>query len=333
MCDRAKTLTAIIFIGTCLLFAPLPCAAQQAEKTYRIGILSNAPESYEIARELISQFRDGLRSLGYVAGRNVEFLYRYPSSMAGRKVRLPLLAKALAALKPDVIFTFGWPAIGSAQKATRTIPVVVGVGLNPTVVKDFSHPGANITGLSSMAEHLVGKQLQIFREAVPGLKKVALLWNSQNRNHPRDVEDARRAAHALGMTLFPVPAGKPAGFAPAFEKMADERVGGVIILRDGLFVNSRPQLSNLATRHRIPSMFGHPSEAEDGGLMAYGTNLNALFRRAATYVDKILKGAKPSELPVEQPTQFELVVNLRTAKALGITVPPSILLRADKVIE
>ena len=210
--------------------------------------------------------------------------------------------------------------------------MVVGVGVDG-VVKDFTHPSGNITGLSSMSEDLVGKQLQILREAIPGLTKVAVLWDPQSGTHRHEVERAKRAAAALGMTLVPVAAGKPAAFAPAFKTMVKDGVDGVVVLRDGLFVNSRPRLSNLATAHGIPSMFGHPAEAESGGLMAYGTNLDALFRRAAIYVDKILRGATPSELPVERPTKFDLIINLKTAKALGITVPRTILLRADKVIQ
>lgn len=332
MSDRGGVLTTILASVACLLFVWSPSVAQQPAKLYRIGILSNVPQSNETETARLRLFLDELRRLGYVAGRNVEFLDRYPSSMSRQAAELPFLAKQLVALQPDVIFTWSWPAIGSVHSATRTIPVVVGVGVEG-IVKDFSHPIGNITGLSSMAIDLVGKQLQIFREALPGLNKVALLWNPENRGHPAMAESARRAAKTLGMTLILVPAGKPAAFVPAFEKMAEERVGGVLILRDGLFVNSRPQLSDLASQHRIPAMFGHPVEAQAGGLMAYGTNVDALFRRAATYVDKILKGAKPADLPVEQPARFELVVNVKTARAIGISIPSTILARADEVIE
>ena len=320
----------ILSVLSCVI--ALSAMAQQPDKVYRIGILSNAPESNTTIAKRIDQFRNELRMLGYVDGTNIEFSYRYPSTMARREVEQPALAKELVALKPDVIFTFSSPASDAVQMATRTIPVVVGVSVD-RFVKDISHPQGNFTGLSSRPKDVVGKQLDIFREAVPGLKKVAVLWNPEHRGHPPVVKEVKRAAEILGIKLSIIPAARPADFAPAFERIAEQRVDGVLILRGGLFVNSRPQLLDLANKYRIPSMFGHPSEARAGGLMSYGTNVEALFRRAAHYVDRILKGAKPAELPVEQPTTFDLVINLKTAKALGHVFPRSILLHANEVIE
>lgn len=319
--------------GLIILFTlTQPTAAQQTDKIHRVGILSNAPQTNKAIVERINQFRDELSLLGYETGRNIEFNIRYPSSMTSREVELPLLANELAALKPDVIFTFSSPASDSVHKATRTIPVVIGVSVD-RFVKNISRPEGNITGLSSQGKDVIGKQLQVFREALPGMKKIGLLWEPTHQAHSAMVKEARRAAQVLGVTLVVVPAANPEAFGPAFEKMKDENVDGVVILRGGLFVNSRPTLSNLANKHRMPSMFGHPSEARAGGLMTYGTKVEALFRRAAHYVDKILKGASPSDLPVEQPTKFDLVINLKTAKKLEMSIPPTLMVQANEVIE
>lgn len=306
--------------------------AMAADQKFRVGILSNAPQSVKVMEKRLGDFRKGLLDLGYVEGRNVEFHNRYPATMANRAVQQAVLAKELVALNPHVIFTFSSPATDSVQKATRTIPIVVGVSVD-RFVNDFSRPDGNITGLSSNSVGVLGKQLQIFREAVPKLHRVAVLWNPQHRAHKPSMEKAKEAAATLGLTLVPVAAAKPSSFAEAFQTMAESKVDGVLILRGGMFVNSRPKLSDLANKFGIPSMFGHPVEAKAGGLISYGTNVSALFRRAAHYVDKILKGAKPSDLPVERPTQFDLVINARTAQKLGLSVPPTLLLRATEVIE
>ena len=324
--------TTLLLVALTLIGVVDPAVAQRTGKVYRIGILANAPKTNKAIRARLGQFRGELRRLGYVAGRNVEFYYRYPSSMSRRAKELAVLAKKLAALKPDVIFTFSSPATDCVHRATRTIPVVVGVSVD-RFVKNIGRPEGNITGLSSQQKDVIGKQLQMFRETIPGLKKVALLWDPGHAGHPPVVKEARRAAKALGLSLLVVPAANRAAFGPAFDKMERANVGGVVILRGGLFVTSRPQLSDLANKHGIPSMFGHPAEAQAGGLMSYGTNVDALFRRAAHYVDKILKGAKPRDLPVERPTQFDLVLNKKTARKLGISFPRSILLRASQVVE
>jgi putative ABC transport system substrate-binding protein len=309
-----------------------PAHAQQAGKVYRIGILSNFPKSNTAIRPRIEAFRQGLRDLGYLEGRNVTFDYRYPETMSGREARLAKLAAELVELNPDVIFTFSSPAGDAAKNATRTIPIIFGVSVDRHVA-NFSRPGGNITGLSSISKDLIGKQLQTFRETVPGLNKVAVLWNPEHRSHAAVVERTKTAAAVLGLNLVAIDADSVAALPGAFERMIARKVQGVLILRGGMFVTLRPRISDIANRLGLPTMFGHPSEAEAGGLMAYGTNTGALFRRAASYVDKILKGAKPADLPVERPTRFDLVINLKTAKALGIKIPRAILLRADKVIE
>ncbi len=329
---RAIFRPAVLFLAALMLVGVFDSADAQSRQVHRIGILSNAPKTNKQIVERLSQFRDELQQLGHVEGRNVEFHYRYPSSMSRRAKEQIVLAKELINLEPDVIFTWSSPATDSIHQATRTIPVVVGVSVD-RFVNNFGRPGGNITGLSSQQQDVIGKQLQIFHETISGLKKVGLLWEPGHAAHSSVVKEVRRAATSLGLELFVVPASDPTSFGPAFDKMKKENVDGVLILRGGLFVNSRPQLSDLANKHGIPSMFGHPSEARTGGLISYGTNVEALFRRAAHYVDKILKGAKPRDLPVERPTKFVLTVNLKTAKKLGISIPPTILLRANEVIE
>jgi len=301
---------------------------QQAPKLPRIGFLSHTTLSKIAVR--FEAFRQGLRDLGYEEGRNVTIAFR---SSEGHNERLPAIAAGLVRENVDVIVTTGSPAPQAARAATGTIPIVVVVGVDRHVAS-LRRPGGNITGLSSIAAHLVPKQLEILKETISDLTRVALLWNTTHRGHPRNVKQAKQAAPSLRLDLVSVGVSKVSDFPDAFRRMAAEGVGAVVISRGGLFVRNRTSLAALAGAAGLPTMFGHPVEArEDGALLAYGTMLNALFRRAATYVDKILKGADPGELPVERPTHFALVVNLKTAKALGITVPASILLRATEVIE
>ena len=224
------------------------------------------------------------------------------------------------------------PAPDAALKATRTIPIVVAVGAN-TVVANLNRPGGNVTGLTSMASDLVGKQLELFKEALPGLSRVAVLWNPNHRAHPIGVRSAEVAARALGLQIVVIDVGSAAALDGVFRRMVAERVGGVLVMRGSLFIRNRKRIADLAVKARLPVMFGHGFEAESGGLMAYGPDVLALFRRAATYVDKILKGAKPADLPMERPGEFVLAVNLKTAKKIGITIPPEVLLRATKVFK
>jgi putative ABC transport system substrate-binding protein len=330
MTSRAKTLTTTFAIVACLVFAPMAVHAQQAGKVYRIGVLSNGSR---IARSL-EAFRRGLRELGYIEGQNIVIEWRFGGRNANR---LAKMAAELVALNVDVILTSGPPAPHAALKATRTIPIVVGVSSNYVargLVKSLSRPGGNLTGLSSMSPDLIGKQLQLFKETIPGLSRVAVLRNPDHRAYVPIGRQAKAAAKTLGLGLVFIDVRKPAEFPSAFRQMIAERVEGALVQRGGLFIRNRKQLAALAGEAALAVMFGHPVEGrEKGALMAYGTSVAALYRRAATYVDKILKGANPAEMPVERPRKFELVINLKTAKALGVTIPPSILLRATEVIE
>jgi putative ABC transport system substrate-binding protein len=306
-------------LGICGLLIALfiaPTAAQPAGKVYRIGILSNVPRANLGIKPRIAAFIHGLRDLGYVEGRNVSFEYRFPNSMKNRLPQLTKLAAELVRLKVDIIFTHSSPAGQAVKIATKDnpIPVVIGVGVDRHVAS-LRRPGGNITGLSSIAPDLVGKQLQIFKETLPGLTRLAVLRNPAHRGHPAAIQSAMVAAKALGLELSVVDATNATAIPEAFRTMVAKKSDGVLVLRGGMLVNLRPRISDEANKVGIPTMFGHPVEAQAGGLMSYGTSVDALYRRAATYVDKILKGAKPADLPV------------------GITFPPSILLRADEVIE
>jgi putative ABC transport system substrate-binding protein len=320
-----------IAVAAILLIAPLNVAAQQAEKMYRIGYLhpGNLPQH----RPRLEAFRQGLRDLGYVEGRNIEILYRIAD---GRPDRLPGMAADLIQRNVDIIVVCCQPAVDVARKATRTIPIVVGVTadfVGQGLVKSLRRPGGNVTGLSASGPEVVGKRLQLFKEIVPALSRVAVLHNLRHRAHPKGVRRAKAAAKVLGLSFVDIGVRSPAGFPAAFQRMAEEGVDGILVLRGGMLRRNKTRIVALAAKAGRPISFGHRDEAEAGGLMAYGTDNLFLFRRAASFVDKILKGANPAELPVELPTRFYLTVNLKTAKALGITVPPVILLRADRVIE
>jgi putative tryptophan/tyrosine transport system substrate-binding protein len=314
-----------------LLAVPLAAEAQTPARVHRIGFLSvlsltNNPHDLEA-------FRQGLRELGYVEGQNIAIEYRFAE---GRPERLPALAAELVHLKVDVIVTAAPAAPEAAQRATNTIPIVFAVVGDPVavgLVASVARPGGNITGLSSMAPEVVGKQLELLKEVAPKISRMAVLQNPSNQAHPFVLRQAEGAARTLGLQLHIVQAGTPAEIDAAFATMRSQRAGGVLILRDSFFLAQRAQIAALAAKDRLPSVYGLKEQAEAGGLMAYGASTPPMYRRAATYVDKILKGAKPSDLPVEQPTKFELVINLKTAKALGLTIPPSLLQRADEVIQ
>ena len=303
--------------------------AQAPAKVHRIGFLS--PRSPTDNPHLLEAFRQGLRELGYVEGQNIAIEYRFGE---GRPERLPALAADLVRLKVDVIVTGAPPAPEAAKQATSTIPIVFAVTGDPVaqgLVASLARPGGNITGLANLAQEVVGKQLELLKEVAPKVSRVAVLQNPSNHAHPFVLRQAEGAARALGLQLHIVQARTPAAIDAAFAAMRSQRAGGVLVLRDSLFSAQRTQIAALAAKSRLPAVYGLREEAEAGGLMAYGANVPLMYRRAATYVDKILKGAKPADLPVEQPTKFELVVNLKTAKALGLTIPQSILVRADEV--
>jgi putative ABC transport system substrate-binding protein len=317
-----------------LVAAPLAAEAQQAVKIARIGFLTpNMAASPPHVREA---FLQGLRDLGYVEGRNVVIEYR---DAEGKSERFPALAAELVALKVDVIVAPGTPAALAAKQATRTLPIVFPIAGDPVtsgLVTSLARPGGNVTGLSILDPDLVGKCLEQLKQAVPGVSGVAVLWQPGGLGERTDkdmLKGAEVAARALGVRLQFVEARGPAEFDRAFSEMTRARAGALTVLPSTMFLHERRRLVDLAARNRLPAVYPWREAVDAGGLMAYGANIADLFRRAATYVDKILKGAKPADLPVEQPTKFELVINLKTAKALGLTIPQSVLGRADQVIE
>jgi len=325
------------FIGTVaggLLAAPLAAEAQQAAKVARIGWLAL---NLAAAPQVPEAFRQGLRDLGYVEGRNVVIEHR---DAEGKPERLPALAAELVGLKVDVIVAAGAPHALAAKQATKTIPIVFASGSSDPVtdglVTSLARPGGNVTGLTGLGPGLVGKCLEQLTQAVPGVTRVDALWQPGavgKRTEEEMLKGAEVAARALGVRLQFVEARGPADFDRAFSDMTRVHTGALTVLPSAMFFNERRRLVDLAAKTRLPAVYPGREFVEAGGLMAYGPNLADLFRRAATYVDKILKGAKPGDLPVEQPTKFELVINLKTAKALGLTIPPSLLQRADQVIE
>ena len=312
---------------------PLGASAQQAAKVPRIGWLAGdlAP-----GQHLPEAFRQGLRDLGYVEGRNVAIEYR---DAEGKSVRLPALAAELVALKVDVILAPGTPHALAAKQATKTIPIVFASAVDPVadgLVTSLARPVGNVTGLSALSPELVGKRLELLKQAVPGVSRIAVLWQPGGLGQ-RTAEDMLKevevAGRELGVRLQLVEARGPADVDQAFSDMTRAHAGALTSFGSAMFLGERSRLVNLAAKNRLPAVYGLREYVDAGGLMSYGPNFVDLFRRAATYVDKILKGAKPADLPVEQPTKFELVINLKTAKTLGLTIPPTLLSRADEVIE
>jgi putative ABC transport system substrate-binding protein len=322
------------FIGTLaggLLAAPLAAEAQPAGKVRRIGYFDAASSSTN--PDLTDAFRDQMRQLGYVEGKNLVIEYRWAD---GKYDRLPDLAADLVGLRVDVIVTVGDPVILAAKEATTTIPIVmasVGDPVGRGFVASLARPGGNITGVSNLAVALSGKWLEILREAVPRLSQVAILRNGANPTHPLFWIEADKVAKGLGLKLQSSEVRTPEDIDTAFASMQKERVGAFVTLPDPLLTGQRVRIADLAAKAHLPGIAAFRENAEAGTLMAYGPSLAANRRRAAVFVDKILKGAKPGDLPIEQPTKFELFINLKTAKALGLTIPPSLLQRADQVIE
>ena len=315
-----------------ILAASLAAEAQQAGKIARIGHLS---PNMAARIHLYGAFLQGLRDLGYVEGRNVVIEIR---DADGKLERLPTLAAELVALKVDVIVAASTPAALVAKQTTRTLPIVVPAAADPVasgLVTSLARPGGNVTGLSILSTELIGKCLQLLRQAVPGVGRVAVLWQPGGMGEGTDkdmLKEADVAARALGALQF-VEARTPADFDRAFSDMIRARAGGLTVLPSAIFNSERKRLVDLAAKHRLPAVYPWREFVDAGGLMSYGPDLADLFRRSATYVDKILKGAKPGELPVEQSTKFELVINLKAAKDLGLTIPQSVLARADHLIQ
>ncbi len=315
-----------------LLAAPLVAEAQQAGKVHRIGILSPAyPPSGP--SPLFEAFRQGLRELGYVEGQNIAIEWRFAE---GRNDRLRALAADLVRLKVDLIFTINSPAAEAAKNATSTMPIVfvrAGDPIAGGLVASLARPGGNLTGLTSVAAEMSGKRLALLKEALPRLSRVAVLWNSPSKGAELVFKEVEAAGLRLGVQIQDVGVRSPNELQSAFEAATKRRAGGLLVIDDLVIASHRTRILDLAAKHRLPVVSIYREFAEAGGLMAYGPSLSDTYRRAATYVDKILKGAKPADLPVEQPTKFELVVNLRTAKALGLAIPQSVLIRADEVIQ
>ena len=323
----------LIALGLGAFAVPLASFAQQQGKIWRVGFLALRHVDFVDADYYYGPFRQGMRELGYVEGRNLVIEWR---SAEGKAERLPDLAAQLVQGKVDVIVTAGSAATSAAQKATSTLPIVMATTADPVgsgFVKSLARPGTNLTGLSNLTLDISAKNLEIMLSLVPRLSQVAVLVNPANSAHAAILKSTRTAAQKLNIQVLPAEARTAQEIERAFSVMARERAGAVIIAIDAFFIQQGRQIANLAAKHRLPSMSGSREYVEAGGLMSYGQNLADNFRRAATYVDKILKGAKPGDLPVEQPTTFELFISRKAAKALGITIPQSILVRADKVIE
>jgi len=323
------------FVGTLglgLLTAPLGIEAQQPARVFRLGLLGTVPMTEPGAAHIWDGLFEGLRQLGYVEGQNLVIEGRYSE---GRSERLPALATELVQLKVDVIVAAATTA-DEAKRATSTIPIVMtnhGDPVGSRVVASLARPGGNVTGLSALSPALVGKQLQLLKEAVPRVSRVAVVSNPTHPAHQLSLREVEAAARSLKLQLQILEARAPTEIAGAFAAVTKESAGALLVFADPMMFGERTRIVELAARSRLPLMGNQREYAEAGGLLAYGIDQRDSFRRAATYVDKILKGAKPADLPVEQPTKFELVINLKTAKALGLTIPPSLLQRADEVIQ
>ena len=315
-----------------LLAAPLAAGAQQPGKVYRIGLLDySAPDPAR--QEWWKAFRQQMRQLGYVEGQNVRFEPRWAQSDYDQ---LQKLAAELVGLKMDLIVTGGTNAGIAAKRATSTIPIVMASGGDPVasgVAASLSQPGGNLTGMTSINRELAGKRLELLRNVAPRASRIAILWDERNEGNRLGVNDTEAVAKTLGLTIHSVPMRSPEALEAAFATVARGRADALIIFTISSLFPYRRRVAELAVKHRLPTVVGVREYVEAGCLASYGTDYPDLFRRAATFVDKILKGAKPADLPVEQPTKFELVINLKTAKALGLTIPPSLLQRADQVIE
>jgi putative ABC transport system substrate-binding protein len=318
--------------AACSVSWPRAARSEQAGKVARIGFLGTSSLSLE--RHVVDAFRQRLSELGNVEGRNVAIEYRWAE---GQDNRLPPLAAELVRLRPDVIVTTGTPGTLAAKRATTTIPIVFASSGNPVnggLVASFSRPGGNVTGFTISGPELEGKRVQLLKEAVAGLSRAAVVWNPSNPGLLDFYQQIRAAAAALNLTLQPVVEVRSADdFVGAFATIAGARPQAMFVVADRFLLAHRTQIVDFAATNRLPTMYPYRSYVEAGGLMSYAPNDLDQFRRAAIYVDKILKGAKPADLPVEEPTKFELVVNLKVAKALGLDLSPETLTRADAVIE
>ncbi len=324
----------IIAFALCsVLLAPgLPAEAQQSNKLPRIGLLGSTSRSLLAAR--YEAFRLGLRELGYVEGKNITIEYRYAE---GKLDRFADLAAELVRSKVDLIVAGGDPAARAAKSATKTIPVVmVGVGTDPVetgLVESLAHPGGNITGFTNFGVELGGKRLELFKEAVPKIVRVAFLYDPNNRANNLYLKELQTVAHALGMTIQPWAVRSAADFAKVFAALTKQPPDGLVVSASALMNANDKRITGFALDRKLPSLYARRESVVGGGLMSYDPNSVHQYQRAAVYVDKILKGTKPADLPVEQPTKFELIINLKAAKQIGLTIPPNVLARADRVIK
>ncbi len=319
---------ALPILAFALLAAPLPAGAQYSLNVPRIGYL--APDS---DTPLFEAFRQGLRDLGWVQGQNIAIEVR---SAEGKYERLPELAAELVRLKVNVIVASTTPAALAAKQATTTVPIVIQFVADPIgsgLVASLAHPGGNITGWTHLGRELRGKYVELLKEAVPRATRIGVLWNPANPIHEPSLREVEAAAKALKVQLHPVGVQDPKELENAFAELARKHVEALAVLPDGMFLAQGDQIIALAARSRLPAMYGIMELAKAGGLMGYGVNFPDMYRHGASFVDRILKGAKPADLPVEEPTHFYLVINLKTAKALGLKIPQSILIRADEVIQ
>jgi len=330
--------TFVLLLGAGSGAVALGAFAQPATKMRRIGVLNALPREAPLPQA----FLRGLRDLGYVEGKNIIVEYR-----SGAYGDFPALAEDLVNLKVDIIYAVLEQAALAASNATTTIPIVFAVLGDPVrsgLVASLAHPGGNVTGITAFGSDLGGKRIELLKDFIPRLSRVGVLWNpatpakmpdgpQMNRPAQMGLEQTEEAGRALGVQVHSFPVRRPSDFSNAFEAAKHDRIGAFIVEEDSLTYSERSRIIELAATHDVPAMYGYRDYVVSGGLISYGANLPQLMHRLLDYIDKILKGARPSDLPVEQPTKFELVINLKTAKALGLTIPPSLLLRADEVIQ
>jgi putative tryptophan/tyrosine transport system substrate-binding protein len=321
----------LVYALAALVLATIHLAgAQQPKKVYRIGILLVGSPAFYSA--WIDVFRQALKELGYMEGKNIAIEYRYAE---GKADRLPFLAAELVGLKVDVIVSSSTPSVLAAKQATNTIPTVFVSIADPVasgLVASLARPGGNITGLSIVAVELSGKRLELLKEAVPNIARVAFLWNSANPAQAPQWREAQAAAQVLGLQLQSLEVRSSNDFDSAFEAALRERAQALVTTPAALLGAHLKRIVEFAAKNRLPAMYGNPQFVDAGGLMSYAPDYTVQYRRASTYVEKLLKGAKPADLPVEQPMKFEFIINLKAAKQIGLTVPPNVLARADKVI-
>jgi putative ABC transport system substrate-binding protein len=323
---RTRTAVSLVLWALSLLTTPLAATAQHAGRTVTVGYLGNASPTLEAT--LVDAFREGLRELGYVEGQNLVIRYQWAE---GQQERHAVLAQELVRLQPDVLLTAGTPGTLAAKQATQSIPIVTAIAGDPVaagLVASLAQPGGNVTGLSTLAAELEGKRLELFRQA---LSRVVALLNPANP-FTTIAWQAIQPAAALGVQLQAVEVRGPQDLDPAFATIKEARPDGLIIIPDRFLLTYRASIVRFMAEHRLPGMFPFRQFVEEGGLLAYGPDYTDMYRRAATYVAKILKGAKPADLPMEQPTKFELVINLKTAHTFGLTIPTTVLFQANEVI-